>query len=283
LIIARIEAKTVDHISNFIKSFKFAVSNYKMIDLFDFLIITFGGFAAGFVNAIAGGGTLISFPILLATGIPVVSANVTSTVSLSPGYFAAAIAQFKDLKEQKKIMIKLLPFAVIGGIIGGILLLYSGDNVFGIIVPYLILLASLLLAFQESIKKWLKKTEKVQNKANQISTFTLIAISGAGIYGGYFGAGLSVIVLAVLAISFNDNLTRLNSLKQAIGFAVNISTAVFFIFSGKVVWHAVVIMAIGAILGGWVGGKLGGFIKPLILRIVVVIVGITVSIIYFIK
>jgi uncharacterized protein len=254
-----------------------------MIDLFDFLIITLGGFAAGFVNAIAGGGTLISFPILLAAGIPVVSANITSTVSLSPGYFSAAIAQFKDLKEKKKIMIKLLPFAAIGGIIGGILLLCSGDKLFGTIIPYLILIASLLLAFQEVIKKWLRKSENNKDISNQISKVTLIAILVAGIYGGYFGAGLSVIILAVLAISLNENLTRLNSLKQAIGFAVNISTAVFFIFSGKVAWHAAVIMAIGSILGGWTGGKFGGFIKPLILRVVVVIVGITVSIIYFIK
>jgi uncharacterized protein len=110
-----------------------------------------------------------------------------------------------------------------------------------------------------------------------------LAIFAASIYGGYFGAGLSVIVLAVLALTIHDNLTRLNALKQAIGFAVNICTALFFVFSGKVVWLAVLIMASGAIAGGWAGGKLAGKIKPATLRHIVVFVGFVVSIIYFIK
>jgi uncharacterized protein len=254
-----------------------------MIDIINSLIIALGGFAAGVVNAIAGGGTLISFPILTLIGIPVVSANISSTVSLSPGYLAATFAQLKDLKGQKKRLWFFLPVSAIGGIIGGILLLHTGDKLFRSLIPYLILIASLLLASQELIKKWLNKRKSKEIKLKVISIGLIFPILAAAIYGGYFGAGLSVIVLAVLALFVDDNLTRLNALKQAIGFAVNICTAIFFMFSGKVVWIAVLIMATGSIIGGWAGGKMAGKIKPVTLRYVVVMVGIIVSVIYFIK
>ena len=254
-----------------------------MPELIDCIIIALGGLAAGLVNAIAGGGTLISFPVLTAVGIPVVSANVTSTVSLSPGYLAATFAQLKDLKGQKKRLMIFLPIAAIGGIIGGILLLKSGDKLFRALVPYLILLASFLLAIQEPLKKWLNRLQNSEFKIDKISFWILIAIAFAAVYGGYFGAGLSVIVLAVLALTLNDSLTRLNALKQIIGFSVNISTAIFFMFSDKVIWPAVLIMAAGAIAGGWAGGKFAGKIKPVTLRYVVVSIGLIVSVIYFIK
>lgn len=253
------------------------------MDQIEFLIIALGGFAAGAVNAIAGGGTLISFPILTAVGIPVVQANISSTVSLSPGYLAATFAQLKDLKGQKKRLLVFLPIATIGGIFGGILLLHSGDRLFHSLVPYLILVASILLAFQEPLKNWLNRHQNSENKADRFSIAVLFAIALASIYGGYFGAGLSVIVLAVLALTLNDNMTRLNALKQIIGFSVNISTAIFFIFSGKVVWPAVFFMGSGAILGGWAGGKLAGKIKPSRLRYLVVAIGFIVSVIYFVK
>lgn len=254
-----------------------------MIDFIDSIIIVFGGFAAGAVNAIAGGGTLISFPILTAVGIPVVSANVTSTVSLSPGYLAATFAQLKDLKGQKKRLLIFIPVAALGGVLGGILLIKSDDKLFGSLVPYLILLASCLLAFQEKIKNWLKYHQNPNVNKEHFSIWVIIALAIAAIYGGYFGAGLSVIVLAVLALTLTENLVRLNALKQIIGFSVNISTAIFFMFSDKVVWPAVLVMTTGAIAGGWAGGKIAGRIKPITLRYIVVIIGFIVSVIYFVK
>jgi uncharacterized protein len=253
------------------------------MDLINFCIIALGGFAAGFVNAIAGGGTLISFPILVAVGIPAIPANVTSTVSLSPGYLAASFAQLKDLKNKKSLLLICLPIASIGGIIGGILLLNTGEKLFGTMVPYLILIASALLAIQEPLKKFLDKHKLSSKKAKRVSILFILSIMLASIYGGYFGAGLSVIVLAVLAFSLDETFTKLNALKQAIGFAVNLFTSVFFIFSGKVVWMAVLFMATGSIAGGWAGGKTAGKIKPVLLRYVVVLLGIAISIFYFIS
>jgi uncharacterized membrane protein YfcA len=265
--------------------FKFkSVNNFMaMIEQIEFLIIALGGFAAGAINAIAGGGTLISFPILTAVGIPVVQANISSTVSLSPGYLAATFAQLKDLKGQKQRLLLFLPIAAIGGIFGGILLLQTGDKLFRSLVPYLILIASILLALQEPLKKWLNRHQNTEDKADRFSFVILFLIALAAIYGGYFGAGLSVIVLALLALTIYDNLNRLNALKQIIGFSVNMGTAIFFIFSGKVVWPAVFVMGFGAIIGGWAGGKLASKIKPARLRYLVVVIGLIVSVIYFVK
>ena len=111
----------------------------------------------------------------------------------------------------------------------------------------------------------------------------MLPVGLASVYGGYFGVGLSVIVLAVLGLVLTDNLTRLNALKQAVAFSVNVAAAIFFLFSGQVVWSAAAVMAVGALLGGVIGGKLAGRIKPITLRRVVVTIGIIVSILYFIN
>ena len=239
--------------------------------------------ATGAVNALAGGGTLITFPMLTAVGIPAVAANVTNTVALSPGYLGATLAQANDLRDQRRRMWLLLPASAVGGIVGGILLLNTGERLFRDLVPYLILLASVLLAVQDPVRAWLvrrageKETAVVSDKA------AVLPAALAAIYGGYFGAGLSVIVLAVLGLTLDDSLTRLNALKQAISFSVNITAAIFFVFSGKVVWSAALVMAVGALVGGALGGRLAGRIKPATLRWVVVVIGFAVAIIYLLR
>lgn len=249
---------------------------------YQYVLIALAAAAAGLVNAIAGGGTLITFPVLTAIGLPAVMANVTNTVALSPGYFGATIAQFNDLKAQKKRLWLIIPASIIGGIIGGVLLLNSGERLFRSLVPYLILLASLLLAIGEPLKKWLsQRSHKSTTLSMNVVAFLLIG--AAAIYGGYFGAGLSVIVLAVLGLLFTDSLTQLNALKQAVAFSVNIAAAIFFVFSGNVNWLAALVMAAFALMGGVLGGKLAGKISPMALRWTVVVIGVAVSIIYFLR
>jgi uncharacterized membrane protein YfcA len=249
----------------------------------DFVMIGLAGVAGGAVNALAGGGTLITFPMLTAVGIPAVSANVTNTVALSPGYLSATFAQKKDLKGQAKRLRFLVPTGVLGGLVGGLLLLNTQEKLFRELVPYLILLACFLLAIQDPVRKWLVQ-RTTRDSGSHIAEFWVIPpVFFAGIYGGYFGAGLSVIVLAVLGVVLEDSLTRLNALKQAVAFSVNIAAALFFIFSGRVVWSAALVMAAGAILGGMLGGKLAGRIKPATLRWVVVTIGVTVAIIYLVR
>jgi hypothetical protein len=254
-----------------------------MLTIPEYLLITLAAMAAGLVNALAGGGTLITFPMLMAVGLPAVAANVTNTVALSPGYFGATLAQAKDLKDQKKRMWLVMPAGAVGGILGGVLLLITEERVFRELVPFLILLASVLLAVQDPMRKWLTKRNATAGNKNPSETWVVFPVGLAAIYGGYFGAGLSVIVLAVLGLVLEDTLTRLNGLKQAVAFATNVAAAIFFVFSGQVNWPAAVVMAVGALIGGSLGGRLAGKVKPSTLRLIVVVVGFAIAIIYFIR
>jgi len=246
-------------------------------------LIALAAMAAGIVNALAGGGTLITFPVLVAVGLPAVAANVTNTVALCPGYLGATLAQAGELRAQRQRLWVLLPAGMLGGIVGGLLLLWSGERVFRAIVPYLILLASGLLAVQEPVRAWLTRRARPNSNAAARETWAALPTGIAAIYGGYFGAGLSVIVLAVLGLTLEDSLTRLNALKQAIALSVNVAATFFFIFSGQVVWSAVLVMAAGALLGGTLGGRLAGRVHPTTLRWTVVAIGVTISIIYLVR
>jgi hypothetical protein len=238
---------------------------------------------AGAVNALAGGGTLISFPMLMAVGVPAVAANVTNTVALCPGYLGGTLAQANDLRGQKRRLWLLLPASVIGGIIGGLLLLNTGERVFRSLVPFLILLASGLLAIQPRVRAWLVRRSQQNGRTAMPEWWAVAPVGLAAVYGGYFGAGLSVIVLAALGLVLDDSLTRLNALKQGIAFSVNVAAALFFVFSGKVVWSAAVVMAVGALLGGALGGRLAGRVKPDTLRTIVVAFGTVIGIIYLVR
>lgn len=254
-----------------------------MLSGFDFVLVGLAAVAAGMVNALAGGGTLITFPMLTAVGVPAIAANVTNTVALCPGYLGATLAQSKDLQGQRRRAWLVLPAAVIGGIIGGILLLNTGERLFRALVPFLILLASGLLAVQDPVRAWLVRRSGHSGSTMVSEKWAVLPVGLAAVYGGYFGAGLSVIVLAALGLILDDSLTRLNALKQAIAFGVNIAAALFFLFSGQVVWPAVLVMAVGALLGGVLGGRLAGRIKPTHLRWIVVVIGLVVAVIYLVR
>lgn len=274
----------------------------------EYVLVGLAAAAAGAVNALAGGGTLISFPTLLAVGVPPVAANVTNTVSLTPGYLGATVAQLQDLRGQRRRMWLLLPVSAVGGLAGGLLLLHTREATFRALVPWLILAASGLLAVQEPVKRWaaarverrVARNDDVAGEngddharaspadgAVRTDRGKHLAVASAGgvaaVYGGYFGAGLSVIILAVLGLAIDENLTRLNALKQAMSFAVNVTAAVLFAFSGRTIWLVAAVMAVGAILGGVAGGRLASRVKPRTLRRVVVGIGVVVGVIYLVK
>ena len=256
---------------------------FASITIIQLLLIAVAGMAGGAINALAGGGTLITFPVLTAVGIPPVAASVTNTVALSPGYFGATLAQLSDIRGQGRRLQLLLPTGAVGGIAGGLLLLNTTDKMFRELVPYLILLAALLLALQDRLRAWLLRRLAESGRSSLHEAWAVPPVFLASIYGGYFGAGLSVIVLAVLGLVLEDTLTRLNGLKQAIAFSVNIAAALFFIFSGQVVWLAAAVMAVGALFGGALGGRLAGRVKPSSLRRIVVVIGLIVGIIYLLR
>jgi uncharacterized membrane protein YfcA len=235
--------------------------------------------AGGAVNALAGGGTLITFPTLTALGLPAVVANVTNTIAIAPGHLGATLAQKRDLTGQRPRLLLLLPAAILGGLVGGLLLLVTGEKAFRQLVPFLILLASGLLAVQEPVRAWLARRGGA-GPWDPHEGWSVVPVFAAAIYGGYFGAGLSVIVLAAVGLFLSDSLTRLNAVKQAVGFAANSAAAVLFLFSGQVAWTAALVMAIGAVAGGTLGGRLAGRIRPATLRAVVVAIGVVVGVVY---
>lgn len=254
-----------------------------MLNGSDLILVVLAAVAAGAVNALAGGGTLITFPTLLAIGIPPIGANVTNTVALCPGYLGAAFAQLRDMHGQKKRLFLFSGAGITGGVIGGFLLLHTREKIFQALVPFLILLASLLLAAQGFIRNWLVRHSGRPAAMPIPETWAAVPVGFAAVYGGYFGAGLSVIVLSALGLTIDDSLTRLNAIKQIVAFSVNIAAGVFFLFSGRIVWPAAFAMTLGALLGGVLGGCIAGRIKSDILRWVVASIGAIVATIYLIR
>ncbi len=246
----------------------------------DTILITLAALVAGLVNSLAGGGTLISFPVLTALGVPAVAANITNTIALTPGFLGGLIAQRRDLRGQGFRLWQAVPASAAGGLAGALLLLWSDERVFLELVPWLILLASGLIAAQEPVRRWLAVRALRAASATAGDGRIALPLALASVYGGYFGAGLSVLVLAGLGLVVNDTLTRLNALKQAVSLSISIAAGVFFVFSGQIIWPVAAIMAAGALAGGTLGGTLATRINPTLLRRIVVGIGVVVAGIY---
>jgi len=233
-------------------------------------------FAGGAVNAIAGGGSLITFPALLACGVPAITASATNTVGMCPGYLGATWAQRDQLAGQGHRIARIIPAAALGGGLGSVLLWKTGAATFDIVVPFLLLFAVALLGFQDAIRA------RLHTIANH--ELYAVPITGvAAIYGGYFGAGLGVIILAALAIVIGDSLVRLNALKQLISLAVNLTAAIVFLVIADLDTSTVLVMAGASLVGGFAGGAIASRVSARLLRIVVVAIGLAVAAIYFAK
>ncbi|MEO8266296.1 MAG: sulfite exporter TauE/SafE family protein [Ilumatobacteraceae bacterium] len=235
---------------------------------------------AGVVNAVAGGGTLISFPVLTAIGIPSIRANATNTVALCPGYVGGTYAQRADLTGLRRVLRPQLVAAVLGGLAGSVLLIVSSEAVFRQIVPFLILAACALLAVQDRLRRWLlSRTRHVGSHA----VLEVSAVTVASIYGGYFGAGLGIMLMAVLGLFSELPFNRLNAVKQMLSLLVNISAASFLVFSGKVEWTIVAVMAPASLLGGHLGGRVASSLPPEKMRAAVIAFGVVVAIVYLVR
>jgi uncharacterized protein len=235
-----------------------------------------GAVAAGGINAVAGGGTLVSFPVLVGLGVPSVAANVTNTVALCPGYFGGAYAQRDAVVDHRPKLRRLLPMAASGGLIGSVLLVVTSESVFRTMVPFLILIACALLGFQDSIKRLVFSDRSHQHPTASLPL--MAAVFAAAIYGGYFGAGLGIMLLAVLGLLLDDALPRLNALKTVLSFVINVLAASFFVFSGKVEWGFAAVMAPASLVGGHLGGMVAGRLDAKVMRAVVVAFGVTVAV-----
>lgn len=248
------------------------------MDLGDAFLLGGAGLVAGAVNAIAGGGSLLLFPALVASGYGTLPANVTNSVALWPGYVGGAVGFREELSGQRDRVWKLALTAVAGAIAGCVLLLSTPDSAFDAVVPFLVLGASLLLALQPRVSRLVGEPQEGGKPA-----VLYPAVFVAATYGGYVGGALGVILLGVLALTVPDTLRRLNGLKAALSLTVASVTVVAFGIFGPVDWVAVAILAPITLLGGFLGARVARKVPDRALRPAVVVFGIVVAVVLFLR
>jgi uncharacterized protein len=250
-------------------------------------LVALASVAAGAVNAVAGGGTLIAFPALTLAGLPAVEANITATVAQNAGYLGGSVAQRADLEGQRPRLVRLAPVAVAGGLTGAWLLSVTSEDVFRLIIPWLIFAACGLLAVQPRLRAALERRAIAAaargRRSRTVPPGLLAATYLPAVYGGYFGAGLGIILLAVLGVVLDDDLRRVNALKQTLSLVINLSAGALLLFSGRVAWGAAAVMAAGSLTGGIAGGRLAGRMDPAILRRAVITIGLVAGTVYLVQ
>jgi uncharacterized membrane protein YfcA len=242
-------------------------------------VVVAAGMAAGAINTIVGSGSLITFPTLLLLGYPPLVANVSNTLGLVPGVLSGVVGYRRELVGQRSRAIPLLVAGGLGGLTGAILLLVLPEAAFNRIVPILILVACALMAVQPRLTAWVaeRRARGGSTPAHGGGPLLLATVYATGIYGGYFGAGQGVILIALLAILIADDLQRLNGLKNAIAVTINAVAAVLFIAVAPVAWEAAALIAIGSVVGGQIGANVGRRMSPVVLRSAVIGIGLIVA------
>ncbi|HUJ11710.1 MAG TPA: sulfite exporter TauE/SafE family protein [Verrucomicrobiae bacterium] len=233
-------------------------------------------FGAGFVNAIAGGGTLLTFPALLYSGMASITANATSTCALWPGSATSSWAYRRKLTENRARVWTLALPSLVGGVAGAILLLNTPEKVFRFIVPFLILLACALLLVQEPVGRWVVARAAAHPRKH--ATALWLCQFAIAVYGGYFGAGIGILMLAAMAIFLPEDLQAANGMKNFFAVLINGIAAVYFMVVGAAVLHVALLMALAAIAGGYVGAHTAQRMSPRLLRGAVVVFGVFVAV-----
>lgn len=230
------------------------------------------GVFAGGINAVVGSGSLITFPTLLAFGVPPVLANVSNNVGLVPGSVSGALGYRRELAGQRGRLLRLGAASAVGAAIGATLLLTLPASTFNVIVAVLILIACALVILQPRLNGWLaaRRTEAKPNGGPALLT----GVCASGVYGGYFGAAQGVLVIGLLGIFLDEPLQRVNGLKNVLTGIVNGVAAVLFIALTHVSWDLVALIAAGSVIGGQIGARIGRRLPPIALRVIVVIIGL---------
>jgi uncharacterized membrane protein YfcA len=246
------------------------------VDLLQAIAIIAAGFAAGTINTIVGSGSLITFPTLLFFGFPPIVANVSNTVGLVPGALSGVVGYRRELPQPDRALLALVVAAILGGLTGGILLLALPPTTFTFVVPYLILLASALMAVQPYISRALARRRGADIGGGNAPLLTFLVFATA-IYGGYFGAAQGVLFISILSIFQPGNLQRSNAIKNLLALLTNAVAAVLFALIAPVNWTVALLIAVGAVVGGQVGAYIARRMRPSLLRGVVVVIGVVVA------
>jgi uncharacterized membrane protein YfcA len=249
------------------------------MDALEIVGLAVAAFVAGAINAVAGGGSLVSFPALLAAGYDAKAANVTNTVAIWPGTLGGSYAYRGEISRQRRRVAILLIPAIIGGLAGSALLLTTSGDTFDAIVPFLIMIGVVLIVFQERISKLASGRHFVSQHDEHVPIGLMGSVFLAAIYGGYFGAGMGIILLGALAIMMPDDLQHSNALKNILAGVVNGVAVLYFIAFGPVRWGPAALMAGAALGGGLFGAGIARRVGQVWLRRVVVVYGTVAAIV----
>ena len=239
---------------------------------------------AGAINSVAGGGSLISFPSLVAFGQPAILANATNTAALWPGTLSSAVAYRRDTLFHRDLLLTLLVPSMVGGLLGAVVLVITPPELFDHVVPFLVLFATLLFAMRDVIARWTNAAadgEEHVTTAGRAWGFLFQFLVAT--YGGYFGAGIGILMLGSLSVMGLRDIHRMNGLKTVLGTLINVIAFAFFALKGLVVWNLALLMAVGAIAGGWIGARTARRIDQRWLRAFIIAVGVVVSVWLFVR
>lgn len=239
------------------------------------VLITLAGVAAGTINTVVGSGTLITFPTLLAFGVPPVTANVSNTVGLVPGSMSGVFGYRRELEGQRSRVLRLGSASLLGGIAGALLLLWLPSSAFDAIVPALIALGVLLVVLGPRIQRSVAaRAESRGGIPDHGVWWVWPAVAAAGVYGGYFGAAQGVLLMAILGIGVADSMQRHTATKNVLALLVNAVAAVVFIAVADIDWVVAGLIALGSVVGGQIGAGVGRRLPPMLLRAVIAVVGV---------
>jgi uncharacterized protein len=244
-------------------------------------ILAASGFIAGMVNAVAGGGTFFSFAALIACGLTSLEANATSSVALTPGYFASILAYREEVKRYRKQVRAVAIIGILGGAAGALILLWIGDAGFRPLVPWLLLLATLLFALSPNIRAAIAPLAADHSGKLQMGAYALLAI--VSLYGGFFGAGMGIVLLAALAIIEEGDFHRANAVKAVMSFVIQLVSASILVAGGLVHWQPALVIMTMVGLGGYLGVGLARKVPEKVMRWSVVAVGALLTIYFFIR
>ena len=246
--------------------------------IFELSLLASASFIAGIINSIAGGGSFLTFPALVFTGVPTIAANATSAVAVFPSYLSGALGFAKELKEYPKSkFLLLITLSIMGGIGGSLLLLITPASVFSYIIPWLLGFATLLFAFGDFVAKWAKKNSNSNGFLGNLTTLIVC------IYGGYFNGGLGIILLALFSTLGMRDIHLMNGLKNIMSFALSAASVVTFAIAGIVFWQQAIIMMIAATIGGYFGVVVARKLSKNTIRMIIVIIGLIMTVIFGIK
>jgi uncharacterized membrane protein YfcA len=249
-------------------------------------LLLVAGLAAGTVNAVAGGGSLITFPALLAIGLPAKAANFTNSVAVSPGYLASVYGSRADLealaaRRGRGAILRLLPTTVVGAVLGCLLLKATPAGTFEMIVPFLVLAATGVLAFQQRLRAVVGHPAELSARRSAVTLHLMVGLGA--VYGGYFGAALGVMLVAGLGLVLDETLARVSALKNVVSAVAGLVTVLIFALFGTVDWAAVLAIVPAAAGGGYLGARLARRLPPSVLRTIIVIFGLVVGLYLLIK